>query len=65
MLTTIENWAKKHEEQLKTIITLGAIGIGMYVFYSKSFDYGYDCRVNLEKLAGDGLYETIEKFGNQ
>lgn len=62
MLTTIKNWAKEREEQLKTITILGAIGIGMYVFYSKSFDYGYNCRVNLEKIAGNGLYEAIEKF---
>lgn len=65
MLTAIKNWAKEREEQLKTIAMLGAIGIGMCVFYSKSFDYGYNCRVDLEKLAGNGLYEAIEKFGNQ
>ena len=39
--------------------------VGAIIFYSKSFDYGYECRVNLEKEAGNGLFEAIEKFGNE
>ena len=65
MLEKVKNWAKDHEDEIKTILITGAVTVGAVIFYSKSFDYGYNCRVNLEKEAGNGLFEAIEKFGNE
>lgn len=65
MLDKIKTWAKDHEDQIKTVVGCGAIVVGGIIFYSKSFDYGYNCRINLEKAAGNGLFEAIEKFGNE
>ena len=65
MLDNIKTWAKEHETQIKTAATITLIGIGAFIAYSASFDYGYDCRKNLEKAAGNGLFEAIEKFANE
>lgn len=65
MLNKVKTWAKEHETEIKTAVTITAIGVGAYIFYSASFDYGYECRKNLEKSAGNGLFEAIEKFGNE
>lgn len=65
MLDKVKNWAKNHENGIKTFLMCGAVTVGAVVFYSKSFDYGYECRVNLEKAAGNGLFEAIQKFGDE
>lgn len=65
MLDKLKTWYKDHETTIKTVAGCGAICVGAWIFYSKSFDYGYDCRINLEKQAGNGLFEAIEKFGNE
>lgn len=65
MFDKIKTWGKDHEDDIRTVAMCGAILIGGILFYSKSFDYGYDCRINLEKEAGNGLFEAIEKFGNE
>lgn len=65
MLNNIKTWVKEHETQIKTAVTITLIGVGAYAFYSESFNYGYDCRKNLEKEAGNGLFEAIEKFANE
>ena len=65
MLDNIMTWAKENETQIKTAVTVALIGIGAYVLYSGSFDYGYECRKNLEKEAGNGLFEAIEEFANE
>ena len=65
MLNKIKTWYKDHEATIRATAVSGAICVGAYIFYSKSFDYGYKCRINLEKQAGNGLFEAIEKFGNE
>lgn len=34
--------------------------VGVLLFYNASFNYGYECRKNLEKTAGEGIFEAIE-----
>lgn len=45
----------------------GAIAVGAWVFYSKSFDYGYDCRVNIEKACdaetGSNIVDILKAYG--
>ena len=65
MLDKVKNWAKDHENGIKTTLMCAGLTVGAIIFYSKSFDYGYECRVNLEKEAGNGLFEAIEGFGNE
>ena len=65
MLDNIMTWAKENETQIKTAVTVALIGVGAFIAYSASFDYGYECRKNLEKEAGNGLFEAIEEFANE
>lgn len=65
MLNKVKTWYKNHEKTIKAVAGCGAVAVGAYIFYSKSFDRGYNCRMNLEKEAGNGLFDAIEKFGNE
>ena len=65
MLEKIKKFYADHESQIKTVAGCGALIVGTVLFYTKSFDYGYNCRINLEKAVGNGLFEAIEKFGQE
>lgn len=65
MLEKIKKFYADHESQIKTVVGCGALVGGALLFYFKSFDYGYNCRVNLEKAVGNGIFEAIEKFGQE
>ena len=61
---TVKTWATEHKDTIVNAVVLGGCVVGMVLSYSKIFDYGYNCRKNLELEAGNGLFEAIEKFGN-
>ena len=68
---TVKTWATEHKDAIVNVVMLGGCVVGIVFVdklavatYNKIFDYGYNCRKNLEREAGNGLFEAIEKFGN-
>ena len=60
MFKKIKNFAHNHKDELIVVAKCAALVVGTVVLYSKSFDYGYNCRVNLEKSAGEDIFKAIE-----
>lgn len=60
----VKKLIKDHSE----IIVCGVIVTGAYLFYSKSFDYGYKCREDFERFydreTGSNIVEALENFGS-
>ena len=61
MLEKIKKFYADHENRIKTIAGFATL-IGGAVLLYKRLDSGYNCRVDLEKAAGNGLFEAIEKL---
>lgn len=61
----IKGFVKKHKAEFIAV----AIGAGAIIFYSKSFDYGYNARVDFEEICdevtGSNIVETIKKFSDE
>ena len=50
MFKKIKNFAHNHKDELIIGAKCAAFVVGTVVLYWKSFDYGYNCRVNLRSL---------------
>lgn len=62
MFNGIKGFVSEHKDTIATAAPYVALVIGALALYSKSFDYGYNCRVNLEKQAGDAIFNAVEKL---
>ena len=62
MFKKIKNFAHNHKDELIVGAKCAAFVVGTVVLYWKSFDYGYNCRVNLEKSAGEQIFKAIENL---
>lgn len=56
----VTNFVSDHKNDIINGVIFVAGIAGVILFYSASFDYGYECRKNLEKAAGKGIFEAIE-----
>lgn len=58
--------AQKFYNDHKFEIVAGAAAVGAWIFYSKSFDYGYNCRVNFEKACdaetGSNIMDILKAY---
>lgn len=62
MFNAAKNFVNEHKDTITQIAPYAALVIGAIILYSKSFDYGYNCRVNLEKAAGETIFNAVEKL---
>lgn len=60
MFEKIKNFASSHADEALKLLPYVALAGGALLLYWKSFDYGYDCRVNLEKAAGEDIFNAVE-----
>lgn len=56
----VTGFVSEHKDDIINGAIFVAGIVGVLILYNESFNYGYECRKNLEKAAGEGIFEAIE-----